>query len=445
MSTSVDGLISGLDTTGLINSLMQAERQPQVLLQQKKTALQSVLDIYRSLNTRYDAIATAAGNLNTSSGWLAAAASSTADTVASATTSASSQPGSLSFHVNSLAKAHALVTTTSTSPSTAGTVSGPVSITMGATTTNITDVGDGSINAVAAAINGSGAGVVATVANLGNNQYALQLSAKSTGAASSFTVSGLDSVGTFSVLAQAADASLTVGDPLGVHYDATSATNSFSSLLAGTTITLKTVGDATINVTQDPNALADKVQKLVDAINDARTYVRTNSKYDAASKKAGALLGDSTASNLTGWMTNALINTVGTSGVTAGTVGIGVDRDGTVTFDRAKFLDKYATDPSGVQKLFERNDITDTADDGLAERLRVLAKSATDPATGSITNAIQNKTDFMKSLDASISNWDVRLSQRQARLKAQFSALETALSSLRNQSSWLAGQISKLG
>ena len=38
-----------------------------------------------------------------------------------------------------------------------------------------------------------------------------------------------------------------------------------------------------------------------------------------------------------------------------------------------------------------------------------------------------------------------RLQAKQDQLKLQFSNLETALSSLKNQSSWLAGQISSLG
>ncbi len=43
-----------------------------------------------------------------------------------------------------------------------------------------------------------------------------------------------------------------------------------------------------------------------------------------------------------------------------------------------------------------------------------------------------------------IEAWDLRLTKRKETLTRQFTAMETALSSLRNQSTWLAGQINSL-
>ena len=43
-----------------------------------------------------------------------------------------------------------------------------------------------------------------------------------------------------------------------------------------------------------------------------------------------------------------------------------------------------------------------------------------------------------------IADWDVRLATRRKTLTRQFTAMETALSSLKNQSSWLAGQLGSL-
>ena len=44
-------------------------------------------------------------------------------------------------------------------------------------------------------------------------------------------------------------------------------------------------------------------------------------------------------------------------------------------------------------------------------------------------------------MNAQIDNWDVRLSARQEALTKQYASLETALSNLRSQSSYLASQL----
>lgn len=64
--------------------------------------------------------------------------------------------------------------------------------------------------------------------------------------------------------------------------------------------------------------------------------------------------------------------------------------------------------------------------------------------TGQISTAIQGGQDRVRDLNHQIDDWDVRLSDRQDALKRQFTAMEVALGQLREQSSWLAGQISSL-
>ena len=72
------------------------------------------------------------------------------------------------------------------------------------------------------------------------------------------------------------------------------------------------------------------------------------------------------------------------------------------------------------------------------------AAAATQAGTGRIQVAIDNRTSTAKTLDDQIANWDSRLALREAFLKRQFSALESALGAAKNQSSWLAGQIAQL-
>jgi flagellar hook-associated protein 2 len=61
-----------------------------------------------------------------------------------------------------------------------------------------------------------------------------------------------------------------------------------------------------------------------------------------------------------------------------------------------------------------------------------------------LTTAIQSRNSQVKELNDRISDWDVRLDARQNALQRQYSALEVALGKLKNQSTWLAGQLAGL-
>ena len=118
MPTSVDGLISGLNTSNTISQLMAVERQSQTRLTAKRTANDSLIGTYQSLNSRMLALKDAGQNLRALTGWQASRGTSSDATIATATTSSTAQSGSLTFRVDRLASSHALVssgTVTSTS------------------------------------------------------------------------------------------------------------------------------------------------------------------------------------------------------------------------------------------------------------------------------------------------------------------------------------------
>ncbi len=440
MSFNVDGLVSGLDTSALIKSLLQAERQPQVRLQAKRAESQRVVDVYQQLNTRLDALRTAAEKLNASLDWSVTAATSSNQAVMTATATSSAPATAIAFSVSSLAHAHAAASSALTvDPAVDVVTTGPISI--GATSIN---VGGGTMNDVATAINTAGVGVTATVVQVAPGQYRLHLNANSTGAASAFTVGGnTGSLGSFSVVTQGTDAAVTVGSGPGA-YTATSTTNTFANLMSGVTLTVHDLGNATVTVSADSAGLADSVEALVRSYNDAQALIRTNSTYDTTTKKAGVLLADGASSRLNQNLNQALTASIGGSTTSAAGVGISVDRYGVATFDRAKFLAAYQANPAAVQAVFETSTAA-TSDDGIAERLRLVTSAATDLVTGTITTAIEGRKSLIADADRQIAAWDDRLALRETTLRKQFSNLETMLGKLRNQSSWLAGQVSKLG
>ena len=127
MSMSVDGLVSGLNTTDLINQLMSIEAQSQNRLKQQQADEQSTIKLYQTLNSKLSAVQTAAKALNTPSSWQTMKATSSDTAAVSATAGAGALGGSLSFTVENLATAHSVVSagtvSSLTSPAMVGTSS----------------------------------------------------------------------------------------------------------------------------------------------------------------------------------------------------------------------------------------------------------------------------------------------------------------------------------
>ena len=70
--------------------------------------------------------------------------------------------------------------------------------------------------------------------------------------------------------------------------------------------------------------------------------------------------------------------------------------------------------------------------------------SASDKTSGTVTGAVNGRTAAITRLNKSIADWDDRLALRRTTLERQFTALETAMSQMQSQSSWLSSQLSSL-
>jgi flagellar hook-associated protein 2 len=437
-SLSVDGLISGLDTTALISQLVAAEGATQTRLKSRMTETQTAAAAFRSINTKVDALRAAAEDLAKTTTWAAAKAtsSSPAATVASTGTP---QTGQLSFTVKSLATAHSVLSDGRWAARDTDFGAAQLTFTAAGTTTTVDVGGTGTLTDAVKAINASAAGVTAAAVQLEDGQYALMITAKKTGAANNFSIGG---AGTFPPLVTGTDARLELGGTGGPAV--TSATNTFADLLPGGAITVTATTDTpvTISVVADPEAVAAKVQSFVDAANAALAEIKKHSNSSSAS---AVLKGDLTLSRLTGDILGAVSRAVGTDG-SAGTAGVQLKRDGTVTFDKATFLAGLQSDPEKTQRLFTGAPAAGTtpAVEGIGQRMQAVTKAATDATTGSLTSLAQGKDALVRDFQERIDDWDVRLAARRETLTRQFTAMETALSSLKQQSSWLAGQLSSL-
>ena len=76
---------------------------------------------------------------------------------------------------------------------------------------------------------------------------------------------------------------------------------------------------------------------------------------------------------------------------------------------------------------------------GLAQRLATLVNDETNSSAGVLTSAQQGRRQEVKNLQDQIDDWDTRLSAYRDQLTQQFTAMETALATLRSQTSALSG------
>jgi flagellar hook-associated protein 2 len=447
MSMSVDGLISGMDTTSLISQLMQAEAGPQTALKSRLSSSQTAASAYRTVNSGFAALRAAAEAALKPDAWTPVKASSSSSAV-TATAANGATTGSLTFAVKSTAAAHSVVSPANwTAVTDAHGLPSPLEVRdeNGAAVGTITITGT-TLNDAVTAINASTYGLSAAAVSSGNGTFRLQITAKETGAAAKFDVG---TAGTFTATTVGKNAVLTIGTDS--TYDVQSATNTFDGLLPGVTLTATKqdpLAPITVTVGADPDAVAGKVQALVDAVNSAISNVRTYTNN--AKGSTAALKGDYAVGQLAGQLLDAVSFAVGSDGSPA-QVGFQLTRDGSVTFDKSKFLTALAADPAMAQRMLvgapagtDENGDPVAAVTGLAERLLTVSKVASDSATGSLVKLAEGQDSLVKDITDRIAAWDLRLAQRKAMLTRQFGAMETALSSLKNQSNWLAGQLAQL-
>lgn len=413
---NISGLVSGIDTTSLIDQLMTVAAQPQTALQTQATNDQSQLTAYQAVNAKLAAVQTAAQTLASSDTWNATTATSSNPSVV-ATGSTSAQPGSATtFSVSKLATAQ--ITTVATGGADiADPASGIDVVDSGGTTHHLT-LTSGTASGVAAAVNAAGLGVRAALINSDSGQI-LQLTSTTTGSAAAFTIYGLSQP--TQNLATAQDAQISVGDPAAGGYTVSSATNTFANAIPGVTFTVSALAsNVSVAVTSNESSISASAQALVTAVNAALAEINQDTG------QGGVLSGDGTLEALQQRLLSVVAAGTG-AGTSFATYGIGLTSTGALTFDPDAFAAGFSADPDAAK----------TAVSAFATSMTGVATGATDPSTGSITQLINAENSSIKGLNDQIATWTTRLADQKTSLQAKYAAMEAALSKMKSESSYL--------
>lgn len=220
------------------------------------------------------------------------------------------------------------------------------------------------LNSVVSRINSSAANVSASYDAVSDR---LTLTAKATGGAS---IAIEDVAGNFLAAMQLSQANESLGASAAYYLngEATlrySSSNSVTDAIPGVTIELKRADPSTtvtLTVSQDTSGAVAAARDFVDQYNAVINYIRENSSYDATSKKAGILLGDSTVQGIERTLAtlvggkgdglSSVARSLSDIGITTGAVGAAVGQAYDLVLDEAKFTAKLQSNPAAVAEVF---------------------------------------------------------------------------------------------
>ncbi len=470
------GIGSGLDVNSIVSQLVALEKRPLSALQQRAESIQTKISTYGQIKSQYQAVADAASKLRLDSTWNALTVKSTNATAVNATVSGVAQATSFSMEVQQLARGQNVSSPVFASGDAPGTgtlriqlgkfdygtedaPNDPPLFTAGASSeVSITiDENDDSLAKVAAKINEANAGVTATLLTDASGQRLL-LRSKATGEEQAFRVQVDDDDGVgnddqgLSRLAfdpEGFTTGLSVS-PSGRAQDALAAlngvpvrstTNSLVNTVPGLTISLGqvTTGPVDISLTSDTGGIRSSIDAFIKAYNDLNKTLLENTRYEESTKTAGLLQGDSTAVSLRNTLRTLVTSSnQGSPFSRLSDIGITLDREGNMSLNGSRLDAAFKDNFADVKTLFAA-DTGSQVTNGFGLKVRNFATSIL-----SFEGVVNNRTSALqRSIDRNQTDQD-RINERaarvEARLKAQYTALDVKVGQLTALSNYVTQQ-----
>lgn len=448
---SSPGIGSGLDVNSIITQLMAIERKPLTQLETDQTKIQSQISEVGKIKSALSKFRDVAAKLASTDFWKQTTGTSSSSAVG-VTTSSTASPASFEVEVSALAKAQAIASpAVASSSTTLGSGTLTIQRAGGGDPFNIAIDGADTLAAIRDKINAAGAGVTASILT-DSSGARLMMRANATGTDNAFTTTvsgtGLDGLtfdagtqaGGATRAQQASNLAATVNN-----LPVSSSSNTLTDVLDGVTLTLsaETAGPVTIDVAADTESLKKTLTEFGTAYTDLAKLIVTDTKYDAASKKAGPLQGDSAIVGLQNRLRSMLGASSGASTAFSrlSDVGFEMQQDGSLTVNSTK-LDKAIANLPQLKALFSNSSLTDANLDGFGKRFRVVASDILG-VDGTLTTRTTGLNDKLTRNQKSQDRMEERLAQTQARLEKQYSALDAKLGALNGLSSYVTAQVAQ--
>lgn len=394
------GLGSGVLTNDLVDKIIGAEREASELrLDREEKIVDAKITAYGEIQSLADKLKAAAGALASPSESGSTVATSSDDSILTATGSALADTGSYNIEVLNTAKSHSLVTGAYSSyDEIIGT--GEIRISFGDISYDgsgnfvsqdvnpdkggdpiVIDSSNQTLSGIRDAINNANIGAKANIINDGSG-YRLVISSSDTGASSAMRIETFDSDGNLATsglsaiaynenqngagaleeTARGEDAQLRVNG-LTITRDS----NTVDEVVPGVSLNLKSadVGkQVTVSVQPDTEAIQENIQAFVDAYNEFKKFTDDLTSYDSEAEQAGLLLGDATIRTIQqqvrSLISQPISGLVGTQYRSLTELGVNTDRnnDFLLDFDTSVFTKALSEEPETIVSILAKSGST---------------------------------------------------------------------------------------
>lgn len=468
-SSSYMGQYTGI-TSDTIDQLLQSDELRKTVIQNKIDKINTKSQAWTDISTRLGNLMSKLEALQDESTYQTKKVTSSDDTIATISGTSDSMEGSYDLVVKQLATASKITGgvvskadgTTKISTKDALGYSGKLTITNGATdgsdkalTVEIDVKATDSLKDIANAINNAkdpsddkgtkSAGLKATIVN---NQ--LVVTSEEMGDRT-LTIGGdlKDSLGfANSQTTRGQSAKFTLD---GIEMERNS--NSPTDVIDGVTLNFKKADASktiTLGLTNDTDKELSAVKDFVSQYNSVMSFLSEKMDVGDPSKSdntTGALAGDSTLISLQSKLQSTVLGGKSVDGVSASTLGLSVDRNGTLSLDETKFKAQLAKNPNAVKDFFfvdtSNKYSTEKTGTGYTADFKAVLDRYTSTKSGSEGVISLRKSSYqseIKDYNKQIERITEQIATKRARYVTMFTNLDTAIGNLQSQFSYFQSQ-----
>ncbi|MBA6335749.1 flagellar filament capping protein FliD [Colwellia sp. BRX8-7] len=460
------GIGSGLQVSEIVSAIVGAETAPYVSRSNKQQAeITTDISAIGALKSALESVSNSIADLADADKYQQRRASG-ADGFVELSASKDAQMGNYSVKVDALAQSHKLISGAIGDAEAVG--EGTLNIAVATSNFDIAVSATDTLSDIRDAINDSvdNDSVIATIVTDDLGQH-LIMTSKETGVANAITttvsdvsdgndtdnlglsrlaydVSDVDPLNHITNLAEvdkAVDAQITIDGTLVV----SSSTNEFKNVIDGVDITAKKMHDvdddiSKISFSANNANIQSGVEKFVESYNELQ---KLSKQLGAAGEGGtGPLAGDSLLRGVMGKLRQELSKSFDAgngNSMSLSELGVRSDRFGVLTLDTEDLNEFIESDVGGVQQFFVGSD----SNNGFASSLKELTSFYTD-SDGIIQNRIDSRTSQLDRIDDDRIAFGRKIESLEARLYAQYNAMDLIVAGLNSTSSYLMAQLDNM-
>lgn len=206
----------------------------------------------------------------------------------------------------------------------------------------------------------------------------------------------------------------------------------------------------TLGLTNDTDKELSAVKDFVSQYNSVMSFLSEKMDVGDPSKSdntTGALAGDSTLISLQSKLQSTVLGGKSVNGVSASTLGLSVDRNGTLSLDETKFKAQLAKNPNAVKDFFfvdtSSKYSTEKTGTGYTADFKAVIDRYTSTKSGSEGVIFLRKSSYqneIKDYNKQIERITEQIATKRARYVTMFTNLDTAIGNLQSQFSYFQSQ-----